>query len=174
MNQTVETVRKSPVLAIAERAGRVLDLVLSILTVTMTVLMALLVVVAVVMRYVFGAPLTYSYDLSTLIFAWMVFLGLGLAEFDRAHLAVDVIDQVVPERIYPVLLVVRQIALAMLTLAMASIGWELFQRAGMIMPSLRISIGWLYASMPIGFLLLSLAQILVIPKVLADRNARNG
>ncbi len=174
MTDAVETVRKGPVLAIAWQAGRILDFVLSVLTVAMTVLMALLVVVAVVMRYVFGAPLTYSYDLSTLIFAWMVFLGLGLAEFDRAHLAVDVVDEMIPARLYPVLIVVRQIALAMLTLAMASIGWQLFQRAGMIMPSLRISIGWLYASMPIGFLLLSLAQILVIPKVLADRNARNG
>ena len=132
----------------------------------MTVLMVALVVVAVTMRYVFGAPLTYSYDLSTLVFAWIVFLGLALAEFDRSHLAVDVIDAAVPPRLLPVLLVVRQVALALLTFAMAYIGWQLFQRAGMVMPALRISIGWLYASMPIGFLMLSIAQLLVIPRLL--------
>ena len=166
MTDTAGMVRRGPALTI-DRLGRVVDVVLSILTVTMTVLMVLLVVVSVVMRYVFGAPLTYSYDLSTLVFAWIVFLGLALAEFDRAHLAVYVIDAAVPPKVLPVLLVVRQVALAFLTFAMAYIGWQLFQRAGMIMPALRISIGWLYASMPIGFLMLSIAQLLVIPRLIA-------
>lgn len=154
------------------RTARILDWAVSVLTVALTIAMVLLVVVAVVMRYVFGAPLTYSYDLSTLIFAWIVFLGLSIAEFDRSHLAVDVIDQMVPPALLPVLVVARQIGLAMLTFAIAYIGWRLYSRAGMIMPSLRISIGWLYASMPIGFLLLGVAQLLVIPRLVELARAR--
>ena len=144
---------------------RLLDRILSVVTVALTVAMVALVVAAVVMRYVFGAPLIYSYDLSTLIFAWIVFVGLAVAEHDRAHLAVDAIDGLASPRARAGLVVVRQVGMAALSLFVAVIGWSLFSRAGMIMPSLRVSIGWLYASLPIGFALLALAQLLAIPRI---------
>lgn len=146
---------------------RVIGGILTVATVLVTVAMVGLVIVAVVMRYVFGAPLIYSYDLSTLLFAWMVFLGLAVAERARAHLAVDVIDMALPGRWRATLFAVRQVAMAALSLFIAYIGWQLFSRAGMIMPSLRVSIGWLYAALPIGFALLALFQLLGLAR-LAD------
>ena len=142
------------------RAARVLDAVVAALCIALTLAMVVLVVAAVVMRYAVGAPLTYSYDLSTLLFAWIVFLGLAVAERDGAHLAVDVLDDALRPRARRTLRVCRKLASAGLALAVAWIGWQLFRRSGMIMPSMRISIGWLYASLPLGFALYALAQVL--------------
>jgi TRAP-type C4-dicarboxylate transport system permease small subunit len=150
------------------RLGDALDIVISALTVALLVAISGIVTVAVVLRYGFNAPLTYSYDLATVLFAWMVFLGLALAERDRAHLAVDVLDMSLGPRARTVLVVLRQLALVALTLTVAWIGWRLTTRAGMIMPSMRISIRWLYASLPIGCAVLALAQLLVLPRLVAQ------
>lgn len=154
-------------LRLVTRLGAALDLVLSIVTVAILVAMTGLVIVAVVMRYVVGAPLVHSYDLSTLMFAWIVFLGLALAERDGAHLAVDLLEVALPRAPRVALVAVRQVGLAALSLFVAFIGWKLFSRAGMIMPSLRISVGWLYAALPAGFVLLAAAQLLALPRLLS-------
>ncbi|WP_157384423.1 TRAP transporter small permease [Nitratireductor soli] len=139
--------------------ARGLDRLVFALCAILTIAMVILVVVAVGMRYVAGAPLVYSYDLSTLLFAWLVFLGLSLAERDRAHLAVDLIDAALPAGAAKALRVARQLLLVALSLYLCWIGWKLAQRAGMTIPSMRISIRWLYASLPVGFLLLGLSQL---------------
>jgi len=149
-----------------------LDTVISALTVALLLTVTGIVILAVVLRYVFNAPLTYSYDLATVLFAWVVFLGLALAERDRAHLAVDVLDQALGPRMRTALVVLRQLALIALTLTVAWIGWRLTMRAGMIMPSMRISIRWLYASLPIGCAALALAQLLILPRLIAEAQGR--
>jgi TRAP-type C4-dicarboxylate transport system permease small subunit len=146
--------------------GRILDGALSVVTVVLLLVMATLVVVAVVMRYIVGAPLVFSYDLSTLLFAWIVFLGLALAERDGAHLAVDLLETALPRVPRLALVLVRQVAVAVLSLGIAWFGWKLLTRAGMVMPTLRISVGWLYAALPVGFALLAAAQLLAVPRLL--------
>lgn len=142
------------------RAARSLDALILALCAALTIAVVGLVVSAVLMRYVVGRPITYSFDLSTLLFAWLVFLGLYLAERRRAHLAVDILDRALPEPAMRWMFLVRQIALAALSLYFAWVGWQLFQRASMTIPSMRISIRWLYGSLPLGFALLALAQLM--------------
>ena len=139
--------------------GRALEAASLAVAGTATVAMTALVVLAVVMRYAVGAPLVYSYDLSVILFAWAIFAGLALAELRGSHLAVDVIDRAVPERVAGLLFRTRQVALAGLSLWFAWLGWSLVERAGMTIPSLRVSIRWLYAAMPVGFAALALAQL---------------
>lgn len=128
--------------------------------------MVVLVVVAVVMRYVFGAPLIFSYDLSTLLFAWTVFVGLALAERADAHLAVNVIDHMVQPRPRQAIRALRKLLVIAVSVAFAWYGWKLYQRAGGMIPSMRISIRWLYASLPAGFALLVIAQISGLLRIL--------
>ena len=156
------------------RSERILDAVLSWVTVSLLVLTVGLVVLAVVMRYAVGAPLTYSYDLATLLFAWIVFLGLAVAETDRAHLAVDLTGAVLSEANLRRLAVIRQVFKIFLTLYLAWIGWSLFRRAGMTLPSLLISVKWLYASLPVGLAFLCLAQILALPGLFRASAGKSG
>lgn len=125
-----------------------------------TVSIVVLVVFSVFMRYFIGAPLVYSYDLSTLLFAWMVFIGLYMADRQNAHLSVDILEISLPAHLSHLLKIIRLIFLIVLSMFMAWIGSKLLLRAGMDIPSMRISIKWLYASLPIGFFLLAVSQII--------------
>ena len=152
-----------------DRIETVLDRVLSWLAIAILVVMTALVIAAVAARYVFQAPLVYSYDLSTLLFAWVVFLGLFSAERDGAHISLDVLGNV-PDGIFRrALMVLKQLILIALAAFMTWIGYRLILRTGMQIPSMRISVRWLYASLPAGFAGLTLIYLLRLPGIVAGR-----
>lgn len=136
-----------------------LDKVLVALTVITLVVLVAVVFGAVVMRYVFNAPLIFSFDLSTLLFAWIVFVGLAIADRDDAHMGLDLVAKVGNETIRQVLIFVRLTLVLALSVYLAWVGWQLYMRTGAQISSLRISAKWLYLSMPIGFGLLALSYI---------------
>ena len=57
-----------------------LDFILGLIGGGLLVFTTLLIFLAVVQRYVFNDPMQYSFDLATLLFAWLVFLGLYTAD----------------------------------------------------------------------------------------------
>lgn len=128
-----------------------------------------LIILAVIMRYAFGNPLVYSYDLSTLLFAWTVFLGLSLAEQKGAHLPIINPVLFVGPRIGRVIEVLCLMVMLLISLGTLWFGVKLLGRAVMVIPSMRISIGWLYASLPIGFGLLALEYLLKLIAVVTGR-----
>jgi len=136
-----------------------LDKLLVALTVITLIVLVAVVFGAVVMRYVFSAPLIFSFDLSTLLFAWVVFVGLTVADRDDAHMGLDLVGGVSNETIRQVLVFVRLVLVLALSVYLAWIGWQLYMRTGAQISSLRISAKWLYLSMPIGFGLLALSYI---------------
>lgn len=133
-------------------------------TAIVTIAMVALVIVSVVMRYAVNSPLVYSYDLSTLLFAWAVFLGLSLAEKDNAHLSIDLFSKSLSRRAGFAHQVIKSVIVIAISAGAFWYGWKLLGRASMTIPSMRISIGWLYASLPIGFALLGIEQILKLLK----------
>ena len=154
-----------------ERVEAWLDAGFSVAAVAVTVAIVALVAVAVLLRYGFGAPLVFSYDVSTMLFAWMIFLGLFVAERDGAHLGVDAVNALPWPRTRTILLILRQLAMIAVAGYMTWIGYQLMMRTGMLIPSLRISGRWLYAAMPIGFLGLTLIHLLRLPRVLRGERA---
>ncbi|WIY53784.1 TRAP transporter small permease [Devosia sp. YIM 151766] len=136
-----------------------LDRALVALTVIALIVLVGVVFGAVVMRYVFHAPLIFSFDLSTLLFAWVVFVGLAIADHDDAHMGLDLVVKVGNDTIRQALILVRLVLVLALSVYLAWIGWQLYQRTGAQISSLRISARWLYLSMPIGFGLLALSYI---------------
>jgi TRAP-type C4-dicarboxylate transport system, small permease component len=127
-----------------------------ILVIAIAALLAIvgLVFTSVILRYAFNIALIFSYDVSTILFAWLIFLGLAVAERDGAHMGIDIADRL-PANAKSAMMVVRYILLLATAIYMCRIGIGLFQRTGTQIPSLRISARWLYAALPIGFALLS-------------------
>lgn len=150
---------------VLERIETGLDWLVSVATVLVLVFMVGLVFYAVVMRYVFSAPLIYSYDLSTMVFAWIVFLGLFVAERDGAHIGLDILHLVQSDRARQAIAVLRQVLLIALAGYMTFISTQLILRTGMQIPSMRISIRWLYAAQPAGFAMLTLIYLLRLPRI---------
>lgn len=114
---------------------------------------------AVVMRYGFNSAMIFSYDVSTLLFAWLIFLGLIVAEREGAHMAIDAIDRVQIAWFRRLVVMVRYALLLATTLYLCKIGINLIERTGNQIPSLRISARWLYMALPIGFGLLSVSYL---------------
>jgi TRAP-type C4-dicarboxylate transport system permease small subunit len=155
------------------RAEAIFTGIVFFFTALVTVAMVALVIVSVVMRYVFNNPLVFSYDLSTLLFAWAVFLGLSLAEKENAHLSIDLFSQALSPRAALLHAVVKSLIVLTISVGAFWFGWKLLGRASMTIPSMRISIGWLYASLPAGFALLGIEQALKLGATLCRyRGAR--
>ncbi|KAA0971976.1 TRAP transporter small permease [Aureimonas fodinaquatilis] len=136
-----------------------LDRVLAVLTVATLVVLIVVVFGAVVMRYLFNAPLIFSFDLSTLLFAWVVFIGLTIADHDDAHMGLDMVGRIGNAAIRQALVALRLVLVLALSVYLAYVGWQLYQRTGAQISSLRISARWLYLSMPVGFGLLALSYV---------------
>lgn len=136
-----------------------LDRALIALSIVALVVLVGVVFMAVAMRYLFNAPLIFSFDLSTLIFAWIVFVGLAIADRDDAHMGLDLVANIANATVRQALVALRLVLVLALSVYLAWIGWQLYLRTGAQISSLRISAKWLYLSMPIGFGLLALSYI---------------
>jgi len=121
-------------------------------------LIVAIVAIAVVFRYVFNAPLIFSFDLAVVLFVWLVFLGLARAAYEGAHLAVDMLTALLPHR----LALATEMAMRLLMIAIAVFiafhAFDLTTRTRMEIATMRISMAWLYAAVPTGFTLFLLYE----------------
>lgn len=110
--------------------------------------------------------------------AWVVFLGLGLALERGRHIAMTgLLERLAPRARRTVKLAVDLTGAAFsLYVAKLALDITLFVvRSGQSSPTLDVSMGWLYAAMPAGFVLLALRYVLELPAAggrLAARAAR--
>lgn len=142
-----------------ERAWLGLNQLLIAATVISLIVLVCVVFGAVIMRYVFNAPLIFSFDLSTLLFAWIIFVGLVIADREDIHMGLDLTPGLSSTKLRNCVLLLRNLLVLILSVYLTWIGYQLFIRTGAQIPSLRISARWLYASMPIGFALLALSYL---------------
>ncbi len=91
--------------------------------------------------------------------AWVVFLGLGLALERGRHIAMtSLLERFAPALRRAVKLAV-DLAGAAFSLYIAKLALDItlfVARSGQTSPTLDVSMGWLYAAMPVGFVLLAL------------------
>ena len=141
--------------------------------VALTVAMVGVVVVAVWFRYVMADPVLYSFDLSTLFFAWIVFAGMALARMEDAHLGVDLLINVRSPAIRLIVRVLREAVVLTISAYLTYLAYRLTVRTGVQITSMRVSAKWLYASMPVGFgLMTGLSAIRLGLLLLPGRGAR--
>lgn len=95
--------------------------------------------------------------------AWVVFLALGLALERGRHIAMtSLLTRFAPGLRRAVKLVI-DLTGAVFSLYVAKLSLDitlLVTRSGQLSPTLDISMGWLYAAMPAGFVLLALRYVL--------------
>lgn len=137
-------------------------------------LIAAIVAIAVVFRYVFNAPLIFSFDLAVVLFVWLVFLGLARAAHEGAHLSVDMLTAILP----PAVAVGVEIAMRLLMIAIAAFiaihAFDLTTRTRMEIATMRISMAWLYAAAPTGFALFALYEAYALGRRLVGRPLPRG
>lgn len=143
-------------MAIWSTIMKALERFLNLIVPGLIVLIFIDVVVGVFFRYVLNSPLKFTFDLATLLFAWVIFLGLVLAAKEKAHISVDFVISLLPEKLRGTVLLFVDALTTFICGMMVYLGWNLTIKTGMEITGLEISMKWLYASLPVGFAILAL------------------
>ncbi|MDQ2081467.1 TRAP transporter small permease [Xanthobacteraceae bacterium Astr-EGSB] len=86
-------------------------------------------IAAVFMRYVVGAPLQWTEEVSGILMIWIVMIGGVAAERDDQHLSIPLLPDALPRRLgLAINIVVSAFSIAVL-LYMAWLAWDLASRA---------------------------------------------
>lgn len=121
------------------------------LLIGLVALIAAIVSIAVFFRYALNMPLIFSFDLATILFVWLVFLGLAPAAHEGSHMAVDLFAAMLPRAIADALAVIVRLLAIAIALFLVRYSWDLAMRTRMEIASMRISMIWVYLAMPTGF-----------------------
>jgi len=118
-----------------------------------------IVAIAVFFRYVLNAPLIFSFDLATVLFVWLIFLGLAQAAHEGSHMAVDLFTALLPAWLATALDIAVRMLMIAIALFLIRYSWDLAMRTHMEIASMRISVMWVYLAMPVGFSLFALYEL---------------
>ncbi|MET0671147.1 MAG: TRAP transporter small permease [Xanthobacteraceae bacterium] len=129
--------------------------------------MMMLTCVDVIGRYFFSRPIFGGFELTEMMLAAMIFLGLPLVTLRNEHITVDVLDSVTPDWLF------RLQHIAACVIGMVSTGylaWRLWIRAdtlymgGETTAQLKIKLGYLAYSMSILMALTAVALFVVMSR----------
>lgn len=124
--------------------------------------MSLIVFANVSLRYLTNYSITWSEEVGRYLMIWVTFLGAGLVLRFGGHVAIANVQEMAPK---PVQRLLRS-AIVVLLLAFFSImvwmGYEYMARMQFqLTPATRVPFSYIYAAMPIGFILLIVHLLLI-------------
>jgi TRAP-type transport system small permease protein len=139
-----------PVLTVLSRIDDQLVKVERALIFSLMIFLVGILTVQVLSRFVFDAPLDYTEELSRFGLMWLVFIGAAYAAYLNEHFVVRVLVDFVKfpgKRLY---LAFIDIVVIVFFGGLLYYGADLAWKNPRIEPALGISIGWGYASVPVG------------------------
>lgn len=129
-------------------------------------LLSLAFVVNIAVRTVlpaYASSLAWVDEFGVFALAWLVFLGLGAALERRQHIAMTALRESLGPATQRLITALINLVGLGFCLYLAKLGLDialLVGRSGQISPILNVSMVWLYAIVPVGFVLLALRYLL--------------
>ena len=127
-------------------------------------------VTAGVLFRTFGASLVWYDEVASILLAWLTFYGSALASVKRAHIGCPEVMAFLPPKPKFVFRLIAEVLTIGFFLLM---GWVGYQVLGVLdsdnlvsLPSIRVS--WVQSVVPISAVLIVAAELITLPKVLAD------
>ena len=157
----------------------------AIITGTTLTICVILVNANVIMRYFFNNPIHWSEEIVTSLFVWTVFIGSSYAYRKHSHLGVDIVVNMLPQKVKgvvrAVMAVVEFLVLAMLTYISSQYVYHLiFSRSGklkiVVTDLLRLPKWWTGIAVPIGFGLSAIYSVYFMVKAVRAylKNKKEG
>jgi len=128
--------------------------IICVIAIAATVIMT----VEVVGRYVFQKSFSWSEEIVRYSFIWFTMIGASFAIKERKHICLEGVLGFLPEKIRKALLVCGEalLFLTLLFLFYKSLDYTLFTMRTMSRATVtKLPMFWIYAGMPLGFLLAS-------------------
>jgi len=137
--------------------------------------MTLLTFSQVVMRYVFNSGFTWAVELTSILFAWMIFIGISYGVRVGAHIGVDAVVKLLPPKMRRIISIIA-VLLSLLYAGMVIYGSMFYvlkmKSAGIELEDLPIPMWTVRAILPIGFVLLVLRFLPVLVNLIRGRTDR--
>lgn len=156
------------------RGEGVLNKLLSGTAALVMFLMMALTLVDVLGRYLFSAPVTGAFEVTELMLAAVIFLGLPLITAEGGHIAVDILDSALSDRV----LAVQYWLVGLINvLAFGVFAWVLWEHAFKVLryedttAVLQIPYAWLAFLMAVT---VSVSALILFIKLLFDRNGKTS
>ncbi len=137
--------------------------------------MTLLTFTQVVMRYVFNSGFTWAVELTTVLFAFMIFIGISYGVRVGAHIGVDALVKLFPPGIRR-LVSILAVLLCLVYAGMVIYGsWQYVMKMKMVgieLEDMAIPMWTVRAILPIGFALLVLRFLPVLYNLVTGKSDR--
>lgn len=115
----------------------------------------------VVLRYAFANSLPWIDELSRYAFIWLIFLAAAIAARRGSHIAIDLVEAVVPPRVRPGLLVLADLALIAFAAIVGIGGYRLMEINWTTRsPASGLPIAWVQLILPLFGVLMALFALL--------------
>jgi TRAP-type C4-dicarboxylate transport system permease small subunit len=131
--------------------------------------MALMVFANVALRFLTDHSILWVEEVSRYLMIWLTFLGAGLVLRYGGHIGIDALQEAIPGRAAAIRAVIFVLLLGFFGFMVwigtryATLTWA------QTTPVLEIPVGFVYAAMPVGFLLLILHLLLMAQPYIRDR-----
>lgn len=114
----------------------------------------------VIFRYIFNNALVWSEEVARFSLIWMTLLGSSVAVRKWQHLFIDSILKKCSYKVRAAEELIFKLAILAFCMLMFKLGWQLTDITWKaISPATKISMGWIYLSMPVGFGFMSLFMV---------------
>ncbi|MFA1820095.1 TRAP transporter small permease [Virgibacillus oceani] len=127
--------------------------------------------IQIVSRYFFQSPFMWAEEIARLLFVWIVYLGVPVAIKRHANIAVDYFIQYLPDKFNKRLKVTLYIFAAVFSLIIAYFGLlMILENMHMSIRTLPISQAIWYIPIVLGFLMMAVNFIRVLPDILTGQD----
>lgn len=141
----------------------VIDLIAKIIVIISSTLMVILTAVVffnVVARYFFSVPIAFTYELVELLFPWIVFMTVINVTLDNENIDIQFFVKLTPKPIQTVAAYATKLIMLFFSVYITYSSYKLADAVGNhTMPLLKISKSWLYWSVTVSFIGVSLVII---------------
>jgi TRAP-type C4-dicarboxylate transport system permease small subunit len=119
----------------------------------MAILFSLLVV-GVIARYIFSSPIVWQYELSQVLFVWLMFLGSSVAFYNFDHITIDAFVDILPRMARNITIFLVRLGILFISILLIVEGFKLVEAfSSKYFRTIPLSISWLYTASPISFIL---------------------
>jgi TRAP-type C4-dicarboxylate transport system permease small subunit len=137
----------------------------ALVLVAILVAMTVVVLLQVIYRYFLTQPLHWSEELARYLFVWLSVLGAANGLQKRGHFGFDALVRMLPRRAMPFMTVLIHALMGVVVFVMLVHGITLVEKTlPQESPAMGISMGWAYASLPVGGVLMASHLIVILIK----------
>lgn len=144
---------------------KILEKILGWLLGVMVIAIAVLVLLQVFCRSFLNVSLSWTMELATFCFGWVVFLGAALGFKDKIHFSMDFTLTKLSPRLKKVLAIINNLLITGFTGIMVKYGFDVVMMAQyQSSPAMAISMAFFYATIPVSGIIMLIYTWVPEPK----------